>query len=154
MKENREFYWEKENLENSTIKSIQKLFNERFKFLFIGQGQVDTWQPHISLLEPSKFRNLEFSIKIMISHELLRFHMKRINFTWSYEISGATTTFSPFRITRRNFRMFMQNQLRHHPYTAIDFSCLVHFAQSCESATFDFWASFYHFFHFLLLIPP
>lgn len=42
---------------------VQEVLNESVKFLFIGQGQVDIWQHFISLLEYSKFKNLEFDTK-------------------------------------------------------------------------------------------
>ena len=54
-----------------------------FKFLFIGWGQVDTWQPLIDILEPFRFTNMEFSIKITISYELGSFFTRIIIFLWS-----------------------------------------------------------------------
>ena len=43
MKVNREFYLQKKFLEKiSNPKYPKKLLHEKFKFLFIGQGQVDT----------------------------------------------------------------------------------------------------------------
>ena len=98
MKVSREFYLQKKFLEKiSNPKYPKKLLHEKFKFLFIGQGQVDTWQPHIGLSEPSKFTNMEFNIKIMISYELQPFHTMTVIFAWSCEINGvvaavATTT--------------------------------------------------------------
>ena len=41
----------------------QKFFNEKFKFLFIGQGQVDTWHHLRDFLEASPFNNLELISK-------------------------------------------------------------------------------------------
>ena len=55
----------------------QKFFNEKFKFLFIGQGQVDTWQPLIGLLEPSKFKEIW---KFNISHEIRTFRIRYSHF--------------------------------------------------------------------------
>ena len=96
MKENKEFYWKKEFLEKSPIKVSKSFFNEIFKFLFICQGQVDTWHYLRGLLEFSPFNNLEFGNKISISHDFQPFRTKRINFAWSCEISGATTALVAF----------------------------------------------------------
>ena len=63
----------REDLENSTIKSVQNIFNEIFKFLFISQDQVDTWVHLKDLLETSPFSNLELISKIIILHELNHF---------------------------------------------------------------------------------
>ena len=145
----------------------KKLSNEIF--LFICQGQVDTWHHLKGRLEPSPFNNMEFNDKIIISHELS-------HFVWRESISHGRAKsipeqqqqqqqqqqlFGPFRMTVRNFCIFMRNQLRHPPYTAVNFPPLVHFAQSCqifgwsyEFAIFWFWAPFDHFFHFLLLTLP
>ena len=44
----------RENLENSTIRKCLKVSsNEKIKFLFIGQGQVDTWHHLRGLPEAS-----------------------------------------------------------------------------------------------------
>ena len=53
----------------------KKFLNEKIKFLFIGQGQVDTWHHLRDLPEASSLRNLEFSNKIVISHEIQQFCM-------------------------------------------------------------------------------
>ena len=53
----------------------QKSFNEKFKFLFIGQGQVDTWHHLRGISETSTFSNLELISKITISHKENQFHM-------------------------------------------------------------------------------
>ena len=109
----------KENLENCTIKVSKSSLHEKFKFLFISQGQVDTWEPLIGLLEHSKFTNMEFSIKLMLSHQLWPFGTKTIIFASLYEIQWSSRSirelFGPFRMTMRNFCIFMQNQLPHIP---------------------------------------
>ena len=46
----------------------KKFLNEKINFLFIGQGQVDTWHYLRDLPEASSLRNLEFSNKIVILH--------------------------------------------------------------------------------------
>ena len=67
---------ERENLENSTIRKcsqsflIISLLHEGFKFLFIGQGQVDIWHHLRGLPEASSSSNLKFNNKISFSHEL------------------------------------------------------------------------------------
>ena len=74
MKVNREFYLQKKFLEKiSNPKYPKKLLHDKFKFLFIGQGQVDTWHHLRGFPEPSPFENLEFNNKIIISHELNHF---------------------------------------------------------------------------------
>ena len=107
MKEIRESI-ERENLENSTIKNVPKSsLNEKIKLSFIGQGQVDTWHHLRGLSEASSPRNLEFSNKMTILHEVQQFLMivqnkkyKNINFR----------LLRAFCMTVRNFRMIMQNQ--------------------------------------------
>ena len=37
-----------------------------------------------------------------------------------------------FLMFMRNFLMFMRNQLKHPPYTIVNFPSLIHFAQSCN----------------------
>ena len=72
MKEIRELY-EKRNLKSSTIRKIyQKFLNESITFLFIGQGQKDTWHHLRSLPDASSSRNLE---KNAFSHEPQQFRM-------------------------------------------------------------------------------
>ena len=62
---------ERENLENFTIRKCLKVsLNEKIKFLFIVQGQVDTWHYLRGLPEASSPRNLEFSNKMLILHEI------------------------------------------------------------------------------------
>ena len=56
------------NLESFTIrKKIKKFLNESIPFLFIGQGQVDSWHHLRGLLETSSSRNLE-KIHFLMSH--------------------------------------------------------------------------------------
>ena len=66
---------ERENLENSTIRNVKKKFHEKIKFLFIGQGQVDTWYHLRGFSEASPLRNLKFSNKMAILHEIQKFRM-------------------------------------------------------------------------------
>ena len=55
-----ENYIERRNLESSTIRKYPKVFfNESITFLFIGQGQVDTWHHLRGLPEAYSSRNLE-----------------------------------------------------------------------------------------------
>ena len=74
--------------------------NEKIKFLFIGQGQVDTWHHLRGLTEASSRRNLKFSNKIVISHEIQQFRLivrtKKCNNN-NFRLSGA-------------FHMIMRNQ--------------------------------------------
>ena len=120
---------------------------------------MDTWQSLIGLLEFSKFTNLEFSIKLMISHELQPFRMKTVIFARSCGIqwnnNNIRELFGPFCMTMQNFCIFMWNQLTHLPWLAVDFPPLVHFVQSCEifvwlyeSATYWFLSSSWSFFQF------
>ena len=50
-------------------------FNEKIKFLFIDQGQVDTWHHLKGRLEASSSSSLEFNNKMVISHEIKQFRM-------------------------------------------------------------------------------
>ena len=78
MKENRECYQEREYRKFYNQKCSKSSLHEKFKFLFIGQGQVDTWQPLISLLEPSKFKEIW---KFNILHEIWTFRIRYSHFT-------------------------------------------------------------------------
>ena len=61
----------------------QKFLNESIKFLFIGQGQVDTWHHLRSLLEPSSPRNLE--------RKKIRFRTSPNKFAQLCEVENAST---------------------------------------------------------------
>ena len=62
----------------------QKSLNEYIKFLFIGQGQVDTWHHLKGLLEASSSRNLE----------KMQFCMSSNNFAQLCEVENPSTPFS------------------------------------------------------------
>ena len=80
-----ENYIERRNLESSTIrKCIKKFLNESIKFLFIGQGQVDTWHHLRGLPEASSPRNLE----------KIRFCTSPNKFARLCEMENASTLFS------------------------------------------------------------
>ena len=68
---------ERENLENSTIRNVKKKFHEKIKFLFIGQGQVDTWHHLRGLPEAFSPRNLE---KNAISHNCVKWKIHQHHF--------------------------------------------------------------------------
>ena len=116
MKENKEFYWKKEFLEKSPIKVSKSFFNDIFKFLFICQGQVDTWHHLRGLLEFSPFNNLEFGNKISISHDFQPFRTKRINFAWSCEISGAIAALAAFWTILHDCAKFSHIHAKQLPY--------------------------------------
>ena len=83
--------------------------HEKFKFLFMGQGQVDNWHHLRGISKAFSSSNLEFNNKMTISHKLNQFRMVVQNqefnnsnyslldhfawlwknFTWSCEISLA-----------------------------------------------------------------
>ena len=79
-------------------------FYEKIKFLFIGQGQVNTWHHLKGLLEASSSSNLEFNNNMVISHEIKQFCMimrnKKCNNN-NLHIPGA------FRMIVLSFRMIM-----------------------------------------------
>ena len=93
-----ENYIERRSLKSSTIrKSIPKSPNESITFLFIGQGQKDTWHHLKGLPDAFSSRNME---KNTFSHEPQQFRMmmrsrKSISlifvflkhFAWLYEIT-------------------------------------------------------------------
>ena len=145
-------------MEIFTIRNVKKnLFSWENQVSIYRQGQVETW-PHLrGLLEASSPRNLEFSNKMPISHEIQQFHMivrskKCINtnfaflehftwlceiFAWSCEISFQFSLWvavkfpsGPFHKTVRIFPMFMRN------------------GKTYISTPFC------HFSHFFLLNPP
>ena len=63
---------------------VSKSFShEKIKFLFIGQGQVDTWHDLRGLSEASSSSNLEFNNKMTIC-------TSSTNFAWLCEISNST----------------------------------------------------------------
>ena len=74
---------------------------------------MDTWHYLRGLTKASSSRNLEFSNKIAISHEIQQFRMivrtKKCNNN-NFRLLG------PFRMTVWKFRMIMQNQLWGFPF--------------------------------------
>ena len=69
----------------STIrKCIQKFLNESITFLFIGQGQVDTWHHLRGFPEASSSRNLE----------KIHFRTSPSNFAWWCEVEDPSKLFS------------------------------------------------------------
>ena len=76
-------------------------------FLFIGQGQVDTWHYLRDLPEASSLRNLEFSNKIVILHKIQQFCMIVQNQKCN---NSKLRLLGAFRTTVWNFCMIMQNQ--------------------------------------------
>ena len=86
----------------------KKLFHEKIKFLFIGQGQVDTWHHLRGLPEASSSRNLEFNNKMVISQELKQFRM----IMWNKKCNNSNLhLLGAFRMTVWNFHMIMWNRL-------------------------------------------
>ena len=80
-----ENYIERRSMKSSTIrKCIKKSLNESIMFLFIGQGQVDTWHHLRNLPEASSSRNLEKCI----------FARAPSNFAWWCEVETPLATFS------------------------------------------------------------
>ena len=156
MKQNGEFY--RENLENSTIrKCLKVLSNEKIKFLFIGQGQVDTWHHLRGLPEASWQKNMEFSYKMPISHEIQHFRTSSNNL---HDCAIWKMHQHQFRLPRAfcmtvwNFRMVMWNQFLVFPLSWSQNCFLVHFARlcefsacSCEMRILDFSTPFCHFLH-------
>ena len=137
MKVSREFYLQKKFLEKiSNPKYPKKLLHEKFKFLFIGQGQVDTWQPLIGFLEPFRFISLEFSIKITISRKLRSFSTRTIIFARSWEIqlsnSNNKELSRPFHMTMQNFTCLYEITSNIFLGLQQNFSSLVQFVESCE----------------------
>ena len=76
---------------------------------------MDTWHHLRGLPEASSLRNLEFSNKMTISHEIQQ-----------------------FRMIVRNFRMVMRNQLWNFPLICSKKCLLIHFAWSCEMEIHNF----------------
>ena len=121
--------------------------NEKIKFLFIGQGQVDTQHHLRGLPKASLPRNLE----------------KKYNFARLCEVESSSTPFlSSWSISHdcANFCMVMRNQFSLLPFELQPKSPLVHFAHlckffacSCEIEKHGFSTSFCHLSHFFLLNP-
>ena len=141
---------ERENLENSTIRNVKKNFHEKIKFLFIGQGQVDTWYHLRGFSEASPPRNLKFSNKMAILHEIQ-------NFAWLCEIKKTTTIIYAFlehfawlcEIFAWSFEISFEIPFGlQHKST---FWSISHSHAKWKYLIFKL--SFCHFFHFLLLIP-
>ena len=61
----------------------KKPFDEKIKFLFISQSQVNTWHHLRDLPEASSSSNLEFNNKMTIC-------TSSTNFAWLCEISNST----------------------------------------------------------------
>ena len=69
MKESIEFSRERKSGKFYNYKCLKSFLNEKIKFLFIGQCQMDTWHHLRGLPEAFSPRNLEFSNKMVISHD-------------------------------------------------------------------------------------
>ena len=144
-----ENYIKRRNLESFIIrKKIKKFLNESIPFLFIGQGQVDSWHHLRGLLEiffikefgentfshePQQFRTMVRSggsisiIFVFLEH----FAWLYENFAWSCEIASH----------------FSLSMLQPKPI-------LFHFAWSCEIEKHVFSTPLCYFSHFFIYNPP
>ena len=132
----------RENLENCTIRKCLKVSsNEKIKFLFIGQGQVETWHYLKCLPEASSLRNLE----------KIQFRM----IVRSGKCIGTNFVFL------EHFACLCEISFHFSPFVLQPKPILFHFARlcefsacSCEIEKHSFSTTFCHFSHFFLLNPP
>ena len=139
------------NLESSKIRKYQKSLNESISFLFIGQGQVDTWHHLRGLSEASSSRNLKkihfrtspsnfarwckvedpsalFSSSLSVLHDCAKIshgHAKLL-FTFPLVCCNQNPSFS-FRMTMRKFHMVMRNWKTCFFDSSLQFLSFLHF---------------------------
>ena len=148
-----ELYREKKSRKFYNQKMYQKFLNESIKFLFIGQGQVDTWHHLRGLSEAYSPRNLE----------KIQFHTSPNKFSRLCEVENASARILSSwsilhdctKILHGHAKSVFTSPLQLQPK-----SPLVHFARlckffacSCKIEKHGFSTSFCHFSHFFLLIP-
>ena len=148
-----ENYIERRSLKSSTIrKSIPKSPNESIAFLFIGQGQEDTWHHLRGLLDASSSRNLE----------RIHFRTSFSNFAWWCEVENPS--FSSFWSVWHDCAKISHGHVKSlftFPLYAATKPILFHFAWLCENFAWSceiekhvFPTPLCNFSHFFIFNPP
>ena len=104
----------------------QKSLNESITFLFIGQGQVDTWHHLRGLPEASSSRNLDKCI----------FARAPSNFAWWCEVESPSASFSSSRSVSHDCVKISHGHAKSlftFPLCAAAKPILFHFAWLCEN---------------------
>ena len=119
----------------------QKSLNESITFLFIGQGQVDTWHHLRGIPNASSSKNLErIHFRMSLNNfawciSLIFVFLK--HFAWLYEITFTFPLYAAAKLILFHFTWLCKN-----------------FAWSCEIEKHVFSTPFCNFSHFFIFNPP